>query len=206
MYMQRLVAAEAAVAVASTIAVGSATGAFASPSPTAPEVGAIDCFPPQNYDPTKVVAKRKLEVWGRTLELRNEQYVNPHCSWGRLINASPGDKVWVNRNGHDMSGQGGQAYVQAGKTAAFTPKAFENGPSAQMNACFKAHDRPNIFCTELFMPSPVESPTPTASSPSSTPTAPVTPTPTEAPTTPTKVPSPASSSGSASPGSTGLTP
>jgi hypothetical protein len=90
-------------------------------------------------------------LYGRTIELRGNTYYT--CAWGRISNGSPGDKVWVNRNGVDLSNYpytgAGQAYVGSGNNQAYTPEAF-NDNGTTMTACGQAWNRAEIACTQPY--------------------------------------------------------
>ena len=64
---------------------------------------------------------------------------------------NPGDSVWLNRRYPvtDLTRAGGKAWIQAGSRTAVTPQAF-NDNGREMNACGKAGNRPDIYCTPWY--------------------------------------------------------
>jgi hypothetical protein len=107
--------------------------------------------------PNASTAPGSKTLFRRVIELRHS--TSTHCAWGRIRQASPGDKVWVNQKRFpsgtrkDLSGEDGfrgQAFVGAGATQAFTPDAFDDKDPVKMQACGKAANRVEIVCTEWF--------------------------------------------------------
>lgn len=88
-----------------------------------------------------------VTVRSRNYELRAG---NNHCAWGRILNASPGDYVWV-----DRSSDGGRHWEQLSITRVDTggsahTDVFNDLNPLQMRACGHAGGYPSEVACTIF--------------------------------------------------------
>ncbi|MFZ1361657.1 MAG: hypothetical protein WAS05_01800 [Candidatus Nanopelagicales bacterium] len=148
----------------STLAVGAQAANAQSPDPTSGQsvVTADGCPSPNSV--TTYQTFHTVELFGRKGWLQGfKPKQGSFCVWGYMngVAIAPGDRVWVDKNGHDMTSQGGYNQVQKGQKSVWTHQAFRDGPNDKMNVCIKAGNRPNIRCSALWLPSPADDAIPT---------------------------------------------
>ena len=91
---------------------------------------------------TAYVRSRGIELRANTPPNRNQQ-----CAWGRIVNGSPGDRVWV-----DRSWDGGNTWEQLGVETILTGGSKHtqawNDAYKRMRACGHAAGYPSdVACT-----------------------------------------------------------
>ncbi|MFJ3903747.1 DUF2690 domain-containing protein [Streptomyces sp. NPDC090025] len=115
---------------------GTAQAATTAPS------GALACSTANATSP------RTASVDGIRIELRYS--TSSRCAWGRITNADPGDKVWVDRStdgGGTWTGPLGMTSVSTGSDV-YTP-AFDDAGKV-MRACAWNDTTGNIRCTGWY--------------------------------------------------------
>jgi hypothetical protein len=126
------------------------TAAIATPASAAEALpAAVACH--DGVDPSlfsgTAQTPRATILFGRTIQLR---YNTNHCVWGRILNGSVGDQVWVDRSldlGSTWQSKRASATITSG-TSAYTFALNDLGVVSR--ACGKAGNRPDIACTDWY--------------------------------------------------------